>query len=520
MKLLGLDVGTKRIGVARADSSVRIAVPQCTVSVDGTEFEQISRISRVYNAKFFVIGLPRNAQGEETAQSRYSRDFAKKLKKAIPDAKICFQDESLTSVEAENLLKNRKKGFKKGDVDAEAATLILQDFLENFNNNVQENSSSSKSANFFKKQQAKIKARFTRNTIIVVAAIILSAGFVSFLACCIFNGSLAPVAPNVDCSTEELISKNPEACKERSVVINEGMSLAEIAASLKERDLIQSPLSFRLYAKFNGLGAGLKAGRYDLNKTMSVQEIVALLSDGSAGVVTFRITTLPGGTLSDFRKTLRDNGYSEEEIETALNAQYDHPVLTSKPTDASLEGYIYGETVEFTQGDSVETIINGMLDEMYNVVIANDLEAKFSAQGLTLHEGIIMASIIQKETVKDMPTVASVFYNRYHSGMSLGSDATVSYAVNLVDPDRQVYTDNAIALTIDSCYNTRLYAGLPCGPIASPGISALRAAAEPAETSYLYFLTGDDGMVYYSDTDSGHQINIRDHCQTLCNISL
>ena len=93
MKIIGLDVGTKRIGVARADSSVKIAIPMETVEVDGTEFEKIKRLARLQGTNFFVIGLPRNLQGEETAQSRYSRDFAKRLKKELPEAKIAFQDE-------------------------------------------------------------------------------------------------------------------------------------------------------------------------------------------------------------------------------------------------------------------------------------------------------------------------------------------------------------------------------------------------------------------------------------------
>ena len=89
-----------------------------------------------------------------------------------------------------------------------------------------------------------------------------------------------------------------------------------------------------------------------------------------------------------------------------------------------------------------------------------------------------------------------------------------------VDPDRQTYADNQSALAVDSCYNTRRNAGLPCGPISNPGLSALLAVAEPADTSYLYFLTGDDGVMYYSYTEPEHIQNIQLHCQELCNVSL
>ena len=113
MKLIALDVGTKRIGVAKADSAVRIAIPYSAVEVDGNEFKKIASLARAWDINSFVIGLPRNSKGEETAQSKYVRKFAQVLKSEISGAKICFQDESLTSVEAEKRLKNRKKGYKK-----------------------------------------------------------------------------------------------------------------------------------------------------------------------------------------------------------------------------------------------------------------------------------------------------------------------------------------------------------------------------------------------------------------------
>ena len=130
MKVIGLDVGEKRIGVAKADSSTRIAVPVGFVNVDGLEWQEIAQVARMNNTNFFVVGLPRSNEGNETAQSVYARNFAKKLVEEIPGARVRFQDESLTSVEAEERLKSRKKRYEKGDIDAEAAAIILQDFLE------------------------------------------------------------------------------------------------------------------------------------------------------------------------------------------------------------------------------------------------------------------------------------------------------------------------------------------------------------------------------------------------------
>ena len=132
MKIIGLDVGEKRIGVAKVDTSTKIAVPVCTLNVDGSEWNEISKLTRLHNTNFIVLGMPRSNEGNETAQSLFVRNFAKKLVEKIPGVRIKFQDESLTSVVAEERLKARKKKYEKGEIDAEAASIILQDFVESF----------------------------------------------------------------------------------------------------------------------------------------------------------------------------------------------------------------------------------------------------------------------------------------------------------------------------------------------------------------------------------------------------
>ena len=103
----------------------------------------------------------------------------------------------------------------------------------------------------------------------------------------------------------------------------------------------------------------------------------------------------------------------------------------------------------------------------------------------------------------------------------MGSDVTVKYALDVINPNREKdHGDNASALMVDSCYNTRLYTGLPCGPISNPNLTSLLAVAEPADTTYLFFLTGDDGLMYYSYTEAEHNQNAYLHCQDLCNVSL
>lgn len=127
-KLLALDVGEKRIGVAMADTDVKIAVAYDTITVDGSELQQIAQLVVGNEITTIVVGYPRNQSGEPTAQTDYAVNFAGQLNDL--DANVVFQDESLTSVKAEEILNCQRAPYKKGDIDALAASLILQDYLE------------------------------------------------------------------------------------------------------------------------------------------------------------------------------------------------------------------------------------------------------------------------------------------------------------------------------------------------------------------------------------------------------
>lgn len=527
MKILGLDVGEKRIGVARVDSSTRIAVPVCYMEVNGNEWQELSRLTNVHSTKFFVIGLPRSNEGNETKQSIYARNFAKTLTEKIPGAKIRFQDESLTSVEAESRLKARKKNYEKGDIDAEAASIILQDFVETYSEDsvkeeplpgiIESNTkkvatkarlNSKKAIESSKKIVEKTRKNLIITPIIIVAVLAaLCAGVVFWY----FN-SLTPIVKNCD----------ENRCPDIEFTILPGDSVDTIASNLEEAKLIKSPFFFKINLKLSFGDAALMSGRYILNQGMSASDIAKILSEGATGADVFSFTIRPGETIFDIRKNLVKLGYRTEEIDEALHAEYNVPVLSAKPAGDSLEGYLYGETYEFFNGATVKDIFETFLLGMDKVVEENDLVNRFAAKGLSLHEGITLASVVQKEAhTEDQPTVAGIFLNRLSQGMQLGSDVTVSYALDVLDPDRN-RDDIAVgdAILVDSCYNTRQNAGLPCGPISNPGLSAMTAVADPTDTGYLYFLTGDDGKMYYSIDEAGHNQNIRDHCQVFCNVSL
>ena len=150
-------------------------------------------------------------------------------------------------------------------------------------------------------------------------------------------------------------------------------------------------------------------------------------------------------------------------------------------------------------------------------MVKNNLVEGFKQQGLTLYEGITLASIVQRESITppdtsepsaDQKQIAQVFYSRLAAGMTLGSDVTYQYAADKLGVARDV--------NLDSPYNTRRYKGLPPGPIASPGLTALKAVAAPAAGDYLFFLTGDDNITYFAHTDAEHKANIINHCAKNC----
>lgn len=316
------------------------------------------------------------------------------------------------------------------------------------------------------------------------------------------------------------VSSDPNATKQR-VTIEAGSTPSQIADLLVEEKLIRSKQAFDIYTRLTDTLNNLQAGSYRLSPSESTPEIVKHLVSGN--VDQFDITFFPGATLTDttdkaeskkvdVTTILRRAGFEEAEITAALKKTYDHPVFATKPAGTDLEGYVYGETYSFSTSASVEDVLNRTFDELYEQIKDNDLEAGFKAQGLTLYEGITMASIIQREVPSpdDQKQVAQVFLKRYRDNMVLGSDITAYYGADKIGVDRTV--------AVDTPYNTRIHAGLPPTPIAAPGLSALLATASPAEGDYVYFLSGDDEVTYFARTNEEHEANIKNHCAVKCAI--
>ncbi len=305
------------------------------------------------------------------------------------------------------------------------------------------------------------------------------------------------------------------------VIIAPGSSLVTIGDLLEEKRLIRSRLAFSLYVRFTGAGGRLQAGTYSLSPSESAADIIRHFTSGNVDQVS--ITFLPGATLrrlqgeadskrTDIESVLLNAGYDQEEIDAAFAKSYDHPLFADKPAGTDLEGYVFGETYKIGGGASVEKILEQTFDEYYRVIEKNDLIQGFKAQGLNLYQGITLASIIQREvtTPADQKQVAQIFLARLKRGEMLGSDVTYQYAAKKagIPPTP----------SLDSPYNTRKVAGLPPGPIAMPGETALQAVAAPASGDYVFFLSGDDDVTYFARTIQEHEANIRNHCQKKCSV--
>ena len=303
------------------------------------------------------------------------------------------------------------------------------------------------------------------------------------------------------------------------VVVSSGSTPSQIAMLLEDQGVIRNSTAFDVYVRLSGARNKLQAGSYRLAPSEDVPAIVDRLKKGSSA--TFNLTFFPGATLVDstnkptakkldVKTVLQKAGYEDAEINEAFNKQYDHPVFATKPASADIEGYVYGETYNFNSGASVEDILKRTFDELYVAIEKNDLVARYASRGLTLYQGITLASIVQREviTAPDRKAVAGVFYNRLAAGMTLGSDVTFIYAAEKLGVEP--------ISTLQSPYNTRINAGLPPGPIAAAGLSSLLAVAAPSASEYLFFVAGDDGTTHFARTNAEHEQNVARFCTKEC----
>lgn len=292
------------------------------------------------------------------------------------------------------------------------------------------------------------------------------------------------------------------------ITIPEDTTVKDIGSRLDHEGIVNYGSLFKLFVSVSGKDTTVLAGDYTLNPSMDYGAIVRALRN-SSGKNTVTITIPEGYTISQIRESLlKHHICTEASLDEALGSYAFKWDFLSDMTPAQnwLEGYLFPDTYEFYQkNDSAVQVVNKMLKnfaEKYDQAIA-DGAAKL---GLSMHEVVTIASMVEREAQQEdeFKEIAGVIYNRLQNSSDfpyLQIDATVQYAVGHKE------TLTATDLQVDSPYNTYQHKGLPPGPIASPGYTALYAATHPAENNYYYYVAMPDGSHLFAKTNAQHETN-------------
>lgn len=286
----------------------------------------------------------------------------------------------------------------------------------------------------------------------------------------------------------------------QAVLIPSGVTLPGIQRILVAKGLVDDDLRFRLLARLLRIGRKLQAGEYLLAKSYSP---IHILFELESGRIIHRPVTIPeGSNLKEVAAILDAGGWSgrDEFIDLAGDADFVRNVL--KVDAAGLEGYLFPDTYYLSRGQKMVEIVTMMVTRLRKVLKELEINGTGKvAHGLNLHELLTLASIVEKETAvaSERPLIAKVFLNRLQKGMRLQTDPTVIYGIenfngNLTRKDLLEATP----------YNTYVIRGLPPGPIGNPGRASIEAVMHPAEGTYLYFVSKNDGTHHFSKTLAEH----------------
>lgn len=290
--------------------------------------------------------------------------------------------------------------------------------------------------------------------------------------------------------------------KDTLIMVMPRQKLKTTSEILNQYRIIRKPLYFYIYARVTGYGMRIKAGEYLLSASMTPRQILDMLAAGR--VYLHKITIPEGYNLKEIADVFAESGLMEKSLflKAAKNFKLDNSLKTE--TD-SLEGYLFPDTYFFPKGVSAEKIITTMTNQ-FQQVFTPEMIQQAHKEGLSLHQAVTLASIIEKETSSDSerPIVSSVYHNRLKRGMRLESDPTVIYGIENFDGDI-----TRKHLSTPTPYNTYTRHGLPPGPIASPGAKSLMAAVYPAQTDYLFFVSRKDKTHKFSRTFGEHSDAVR-----------
>lgn len=279
-------------------------------------------------------------------------------------------------------------------------------------------------------------------------------------------------------------------------VIDKGEGFSQVTKDLEKARLIKNSFVFSLYGKQSGLSSKIQSGTFRLSPSQSSREI---------------LQTLTSQPLDNWVTFLE--GWRVEEIAEELNSKLQIP--NDKFLEIAKEGYMFPDTYLFPKDYSAEQIAQ-RLGDTFEQRYSDELRSKIKSLGLTEAQGVILASIVEREARSDQARkmVASILLKRFKIGMALNADATVQYALGYQPSEKSWWKRHLTHddLKVDSAYNTYLHSGLPPKPIANPSLSSLQAVANADPTTgYLYYYHDSKGNSYYAKTLEEHNQNVANH---------
>lgn len=306
----------------------------------------------------------------------------------------------------------------------------------------------------------------------------------------------------------KLDSRGGSSDQEYQLRVEPGMTAAEVIQSLHLAGLIEDQMLLRSYMRYRGLDTSIEAGAYTLQPGMSARELAESLQ--SAAAAQLRLTVIEGWRREQIAVAL-----AQFELEFSADEfmQGSAVPVDQVPESESLEGFLFPDTY-FLDPDATASDLMQEMTANFFARVDEEIRAGFAQRGVTIYEAVTLASIVEREArqPEERPLIASVFHNRLALGMLLEADPTVQYALGVQSDGN--WWKSPLSLTdldYDSQFNTYLYAGLPPGPIANPGIEALRAVAFPADSAFLFFRAKCDGSGLHS-----FAITLEQHMRNAC----
>ena len=285
-----------------------------------------------------------------------------------------------------------------------------------------------------------------------------------------------------------------------TLIVEEGWGVREIGNELGRAGLVRHPAIFRALTVLRGESRRLRAGEYSLEGTLSLEQILAKLARGE--VVHRRLVFPEGADMEEMAQIAVGQGIPRVLFLAA--AADPSPIRDLDPGAADLEGYLFPDSYEVTRNPDAAARLVGKMVKRFREVLAAE-QGKPSERRWSVRELVTLASIVEKETglPQERPRIAAVFLNRLERRMPLQTDPTVIFALKKA----RTYNGNVRRedLEIDSPYNTYRHAGLPPGPIASPGVESLRAVLHPVKSKELYFVSRNDGSHQFSENLAEHE---------------